>query len=105
VQTHAWIEAAVPGWGWLALDPTNGQMVGERHVKIGHGVSYDDVQPLRGVFLGPASSDVQPEVEIRRAAGSDVWRNTHPSGHDASSFGAPRRPGAAGLQALPNQQQ
>ena len=52
MQTHAWFEAAVPGWGWLALDPTNGQLVGERHVTIGHGRSYDDVQPQRGVFLG-----------------------------------------------------
>jgi transglutaminase-like putative cysteine protease len=105
VQTHAWIEAAVPGWGWLALDPTNGQMVGERHVKIGHGVSYDDVQPLRGVFLGPASSDVQPEVEIRRASGSDVWRSTHPSGHDVAPVGSTRRSGPAATQGLPGQQQ
>lgn len=74
VQTHAWFEAAVPGWGWLALDPTNGQTVGERHVSIGHGRSYDDVQPLRGVFLGPADSQVQPTVEIRRVAGGDLWR-------------------------------
>ncbi|MEX0766933.1 MAG: transglutaminase family protein [Microthrixaceae bacterium] len=71
VETHAWVEVAVPGWGWLALDPTNGQSVGERHVKIGHGRSYDDVQPLRGVFLGPAQSTVVPQVEIRRlSAGS-----------------------------------
>ena len=28
VQTHAWFEAAIPGWGWLALDPTNAQQVG-----------------------------------------------------------------------------
>jgi transglutaminase-like putative cysteine protease len=77
VQTHAWIEAAVPGWGWLALDPTNGQVVGEHHVKIGHGRSYDDVQPLRGVFLGPAASSVHPVVEIRRVDGADLWRGTN----------------------------
>ena len=66
VQTHAWFEAAIPGGGWLALDPTNGQNVGERHVKIGHGRSYDDVQPLRGAFLGPSASAVRASVEIRR---------------------------------------
>ena len=76
VQTHAWFEAAIPGWGWLALDPTNGQLVGERHVTIGHGRSYDDVQPQRGVFLGPADSEVQPAVEIRRVAGGELWRPT-----------------------------
>lgn len=66
VQTHAWFEAAIPGWGWLGLDPTNQQAVGPRHVKIGHGRDYDDVQPLRGVFWGSATASVQPSVEIRR---------------------------------------
>lgn len=75
VQTHAWFEAAIPGWGWLALDPTNGQLVGERHVKIGHGRSYEDVKPQRGVFLGTADSDAYPTVEIRRVDGSDFWRS------------------------------
>lgn len=66
VQTHAWFEAAIPGFGWLALDPTNQQEVGLRHVKIGHGRDYDDVQPLRGVFAGSAAPRVDPHVEIRR---------------------------------------
>ncbi len=60
VQTHAWFEAAIPGFGWLALDPTNQQEVGLRHVKIGHGRDYDDVPPLRGVYSGPGA----PEVEV-----------------------------------------
>ncbi|MFM7617198.1 MAG: transglutaminase domain-containing protein [Actinomycetes bacterium] len=79
VQTHAWIEVAIPGWGWLGLDPTNGQLAGERHIKIGHGRSYDDVQPLRGVFLGPARSTVAPMVEIRRL-GADSTRRTGSGG-------------------------
>jgi transglutaminase-like putative cysteine protease len=70
VQTHAWFEAAVPGFGWLALDPTNQQEVGVRHVKIGHGRDYDDVQPLRGVFSGAATPTVDPRVEIRRVRSS-----------------------------------
>ncbi|MCD9623407.1 transglutaminase family protein [Rhabdothermincola salaria] len=66
VQTHAWFEAAVPGVGWLGLDPTNQQPVGPRHVKIGHGRDYDDVQPLRGIFSGNTRATVEPHVEIRR---------------------------------------
>ena len=68
VQTHAWFEAAIPGFGWLALDPTNQQEVGLRHVKIGHGRDYDDVPPLRGVFSGTAKPEVEVTVDIRRMA-------------------------------------
>ncbi|MEI7592016.1 MAG: transglutaminase family protein [Actinomycetes bacterium] len=66
VQTHAWFEAAVPGHGWISLDPTNHQDVGMRHVKIGHGRDYDDVEPLRGIFSGGSAPSVHPHVEIRR---------------------------------------
>ena len=59
VQTHAWFEAAVPGVGWLALDPTNAPEVGLRHVTIGHGRDYDDVPPLRGVFAGGGHADAR----------------------------------------------
>lgn len=66
VQTHAWFEAAIPGVGWLALDPTNKQEVGLRHVKIGHGRDYDDVPPLRGVYTGPPEAELRVGVEMRR---------------------------------------
>ena len=66
VQTHAWFEAAVPGQGWLPLDPTNRLAVGRQHVKIGHGRDYDDVPPLRGVYSGPGIPEVDASVEIRR---------------------------------------
>ena len=70
VQTHAWFEAAIPGFGWLALDPTNQQEVGLRHVKIGHGRDYDDVPPLRGVYAGPGAPEVEVSVEIRKSTGA-----------------------------------
>lgn len=64
VATHAWVEIAVPGWGWWAIDPTNGSPVGERHVKIGHGRDYDDVTPLRGVYYGESDHDLAAEVTM-----------------------------------------
>ena len=66
VQTHAWVEAAVPGWGWWALDPTNPREVGSRHVKIGHGRDYDDVLPLRGVYHGHPDHTLDVSVRISR---------------------------------------
>jgi transglutaminase-like putative cysteine protease len=68
VQTHAWFEAAVPSFGWLALDPTNAQQVGMRHIKIGHGRDYDDVPPIKGVYSGTALPAVDAVVQIRRVA-------------------------------------
>ena len=66
VQTHAWLEVAIPGWGWWALDPTNHLVVGERHVKIGHGRDYDDVLPLRGVYYGTSEQHLFVEVGMSR---------------------------------------
>ncbi|TVR26858.1 MAG: transglutaminase family protein [Nitriliruptor sp.] len=68
VETHAWVEAAIPGWGWFALDPTNQQHVGERHVTIGRGRDYDDVSPLRGVFVGDQRHALEVSVSMRRLA-------------------------------------
>lgn len=66
VQTHAWVEVMIPSWGWWALDPTNLQSVGDRHVKIGHGRDYDDVLPLRGTYHGTETHELGVAVHITR---------------------------------------
>ena len=88
VQTHAWIEAAVPGWGWWALDPTNGGEVGERHVVIGCGRDYGDVPPVRGAFIGSGTAEVDAEVVIGRQVDG-------PPSVPASAPGRPRAAVAA----------
>ncbi len=72
VQTHAWVEASIPGFGWWAFDPTNGLEAGERHITIGHGRDYDDVTPLRGVYYGDTEHDLA--VEVTMGLGSVDWR-------------------------------
>jgi transglutaminase-like putative cysteine protease len=50
--THAWLEAHIPGAGWVGFDPTNNVLETENHIKIGIGRDYDDVPPLHGLRRG-----------------------------------------------------
>jgi|SRR5579871_4513178 len=62
--THAWVEAYLPGLGWLGLDPTNNVIAGETHVRTAVGRDYADVPPTRGVFKGGASSELTVAVRV-----------------------------------------
>ncbi|WP_419865317.1 transglutaminase family protein [Candidatus Poriferisodalis sp.] len=104
VQTHAWIEAAVPGYGWHALDPTNGGLVGERHVVIGYGRDYNDVPPVRGVFNGTADAKVDAEVIIALPT-APVSMVTEPIRRQARVAVSPPIDAAAQQQAAQQQQQ
>ena len=72
VETHAWIEALLPGGGqrgepvWVGVDPTNRRLAGETHVKIGHGRAYSDVPPIKGVYRGAAEAELDAAVTMRR---------------------------------------
>ena len=72
VDTHAWLEALLPGTDgrgepvWVGADPTNRRLAGETHVKIGHGRFYSDVPPVKGVYRGPATSDLDAAVTMSR---------------------------------------
>ena len=50
--THAWVEALLPGLGWVGFDPTNNMIAGDRHIRVAIGRDYADVPPTRGVFKG-----------------------------------------------------
>lgn len=65
VETHAWCEAFAPSVGWIAFDPTHGELVGERHVAVATGRSYADVPPNRGVYRGEAEEKIAAAVAIR----------------------------------------
>lgn len=62
--THAWVEALLPGLGWVGFDPTNNLIAGERHIRAAVGRDYADVPPTRGVFKGNASSELDVGVKV-----------------------------------------
>ena len=62
--THAWVEALLPGCGWLAFDPTNNLMGCERHIRVAIGRDYADVPPTRGVYKGEAESELSVTVLV-----------------------------------------
>jgi transglutaminase-like putative cysteine protease len=72
VDTHAWLEALLPAGGqrgepvWVGADPTNRRLAGETHVKIGHGRQYSDVPPIKGVYRGTATAELDASVTMTR---------------------------------------
>jgi transglutaminase-like putative cysteine protease len=62
--SHAWIEALLPGLGWVGVDPTNDLLAGERHIRTAIGRDYADVPPTKGVFKGNAASELTVAVRV-----------------------------------------
>jgi transglutaminase-like putative cysteine protease len=60
--THAWVEAFIPFYGWLGLDPTNNCVANENHVRLAVGKNFSDCSPVKGTYRG--SSDHTLEVNV-----------------------------------------
>lgn len=65
-QSHAWVEALIPGLSLLPVDPTNDVAPGPHHVKVGHGRDYTDVLPFLGVHSVAAEQTLEVAVTITR---------------------------------------
>jgi transglutaminase-like putative cysteine protease len=65
--SHAWAEALIPGLGWVAFDPTNNLVGGDRHIRVAIGRDYADVPPTRGVYKGEAQSELSVAVTVSPA--------------------------------------
>lgn len=65
--SHAWLAVFVPGRGWVDLDPTNDQVVGDRYVTTAWGRDYGDVAPLKGViYTEGTSNELDVSVDVVR---------------------------------------
>lgn len=85
--SHAWAEVFVPDTGWMAFDPTLGNPVGLRHVRIAYGRDYGDVAPVRGVYKGHAGQRLSVDVRVRPALddeGREQLSNTNAAPQEAT---------------------
>jgi transglutaminase-like putative cysteine protease len=62
--THAWVEAYIPFYGWLGLDPTNNCLVNETHVRLAVGKNFSDCSPVKGTYRGTSDHTLEVEVSV-----------------------------------------
>jgi transglutaminase-like putative cysteine protease len=65
--SHAWAEIFLPGGGWFGFDPTLGNPIELRHIRVAYGRDYGDVPPVRGVYKGRAGQSLSVDVRFRPA--------------------------------------
>lgn len=62
--THAWLQAYLPGAGWIDFDPTN-SIVGNRNlIRVAVAWSPEHALPLWGTYAGPPGAFVGMDVTV-----------------------------------------
>ena len=65
--SHAWPSVFVPDIGWVDVDPTNDQFVGDRYITTSWGRDYGDIAPLKGVIFTDGDTEaLKVSVDVRR---------------------------------------
>jgi transglutaminase-like putative cysteine protease len=62
--THAWMQAYLPGAGWLDFDPTN-SIIGNRNlIRVAVAWTPEQVLPLWGTYSGPPGACLGMDVNV-----------------------------------------
>jgi transglutaminase-like putative cysteine protease len=67
--THAWVEAYIPFYGWLGLDPTNNCIVNDLHIRLAIGRNFSDCSPVKGTYKGTAKQALEVGVSVSHEDG------------------------------------
>jgi len=62
--THAWVEAFIPFYGWLGIDPTNNCLVNDNHVRLAVGRNFSDCSPVKGTYRGTSEHTLEVAVSV-----------------------------------------
>ena len=65
-ESHAWVEANIPGIGWIQFDPTHPVPSLNNYIRVARGRDYGDAAPVRGSYQGDPPREQQITVWVRR---------------------------------------
>ena len=66
---HAWAEAYVPDFGWIAFDAANGICATDAHVRVAVGLDYLGAAPVRGTRFGGGGEALDVAVRVSEVGG------------------------------------
>lgn len=63
-ELHAWMEAFIPGAGWIGLDPSHGIFSGHHHIPVAASAFPVNTMSISGSYRGKAGSKMTSVVHI-----------------------------------------
>jgi len=67
-NTHAWIQAYIPGPGWVDFDPSSGMVGNQNLVRVAVAHKPHEAIPLQGTWTGSASDHLAMKVAVKVTA-------------------------------------
>jgi len=88
---HAWMEAYLPGAGWVEFDPTNGIIGTERLIRVAVGRDPEQAMPIKGTFTGAAdvTTTATVDVQVRTLTAAPASASAAPPAQATASSGTP----------------